>query len=320
MVVYLHSYYLEGEQYPVSQYIQYFLGGGICGVANYMFFLISGYLYFQNINCYTSFKQKIKKRIKSLLIPYLLWNVIFLLWYIILALIPALQEKFVNDSIISKLVQVTWYEGLYMIFIKPAAFQLWFLRDLMVFVLISPIIYWLMNRLKVLFLVILLLASMLESTCGFLAMFVLGGYLSFKNIDIEQLTFKLRDLLPLFILVYIVGAIVYPLHVDWLKHLYVFIYAFGIISLWCLYDIFGLGKAVWYEPFLGYGFFIYCFHIPFFNILKKLNLMVLGESQMSLIALYFINPIIAVVLIVFIAKLLQRIIPKFYLVLTGYRK
>lgn len=48
--------------------------------------------------------------------------------------------------------------------------------------------------------------------------------------------------------------------------------------------------------------------------------MFLGESQINLIVLYIINPIIAVASIVLIAKLLQRLMPNVYLVLTGYRK
>lgn len=320
MVVFLHSYYLEAEQYPVSRYIQDFVGGGICGAANYMFFLISGYLFFHNIGDFLSIKQKMRKRVQSLLVPYILWNVIFLLWYFVLGLIPTLSEKFVNGSIITKLTVAPWYEGLYMVFVMPAAFQLWFLRDLMIFVVLSPVLYWLMLRLKSLFPVILIGGSMIEPTLGFLAMFVLGGCLSVKEVEIDSLAVKLKRVLPLFLLLYIIGAIVYPFHIDWLKPFHALIYLSGIISLWCLYDVLNVGKFCWYKSFLGYGFFIYCFHIPFFNIVKKLNLMILGESQINLVILYFVNPIIAVALIILIAKLLQRLMPQGYLVLTGYRK
>ena len=320
MVVYLHSYYLEGEKYPLSRYIQDFIGGGICGVANYMFFFISGFLYYQNVCDYRSFNQKIKKRTRSLLVPYVLWNVIFLVWYIVLGVIPALAEKFVNGSIITKLTDVPWYEGLYMVFVMPAAFQLWFLRDLMIFVLLSPALYWMIIRLRSIFPALLLLGSMLEPTIGFLAMFVLGGCLSVKEVEIDSLTVKLKRVLPLFLLLYIIGAIVYPFHIDWLKPFHALIYLSGIISLWCLYDMMNVDKYHWYESLLGYSFFIYCFHIPFFNIVKKLNLFILGESQIHIVILYFLNPIIAITLIIVVAKLLQRVMPNIYLVLTGYRE
>lgn len=320
MVVYLHSYYTEGEQYPISRYLQDFIGGGICGAANYMFFLISGYLFFHNIGDFLSIKQKMRKRVQSLLVPYILWNVIFLFWYFVLGLIPSLSDKFVNGSIIIRLMNVSWYEGLYEIFVMPAAFQLWFLRDLMIFVSLSPVIYWMIIRLKSLFPLMLLLGSLFEPTVGFLAMFVLGGYLSVKEIYIDDLTMRLKRVLPIFLLVYIIGAVVYPLHIDWVKPFHACIYLSGIISLWCLYDVFSISKVRWYEPFLGYSFFIYCFHIPFFNIVKKLNIMILGAGQTNLILLYFVNPIITITIIVLIAKLFQRVTPNVYLVLTGYRK
>ena len=70
---------------------------------------------------------------------------------------------------------------------------------------------------------------------------------------------------------------------------------------------------------LGYSFFIYLFHEPVFNIIKKIGLMVLGVHEWSLILLYLINPLIMCAIAIMVAKLLQRFVPKVYSVLVGGR-
>lgn len=46
-----------------------------------MFCIISGYLFFQGLNTVDCFKEKyklkLKSRVRTLLVPYLLWNIIF---------------------------------------------------------------------------------------------------------------------------------------------------------------------------------------------------------------------------------------------------
>lgn len=46
MVVWIHSYYTEGEKYLSTRFLMSFIGEGMCLVAVPMFYLISGYLFF----------------------------------------------------------------------------------------------------------------------------------------------------------------------------------------------------------------------------------------------------------------------------------
>ena len=60
----------------ISNYIQIYLGKTLTPAAVSTFFVISGYLYFANVTDFNRdvYITKTKKRIKSLIIPYLLWN------------------------------------------------------------------------------------------------------------------------------------------------------------------------------------------------------------------------------------------------------
>ena len=86
MVVYIHSYYLEEEnRYPIALGLQNIMSGwGLCCVGNTAFFLLSGFLFFNGILSAQDCFLKMKKRVHSLLVPYLIWNVIFILWYVVL--------------------------------------------------------------------------------------------------------------------------------------------------------------------------------------------------------------------------------------------
>ena len=68
-----------------------------------------------------------------------------------------------------------------------------------------------------------------------------------------------------------------------------------------------------------YSFFIYLFHEPVFNIIKKLGLKILGISNSSLIILYFVNPLIMAVLSVSVAWALKKYLPKIYSIVVGGR-
>ena len=140
MVVYIHSYYTEAEGSPSVLFVQKFVGSGVCRIANCLFFCISGYLFARNINSIKDVLNKQKKRFKTLILPYVLWNLIFVLWYVALENIPIINDFCNSRGILEKYLNQPFIESLSDLFITPAAFQLWFVRDLLAMLLVSPVI------------------------------------------------------------------------------------------------------------------------------------------------------------------------------------
>lgn len=70
---------------------------------------------------------------------------------------------------------------------------------------------------------------------------------------------------------------------------------------------------------LGYSFFIYLFHEPVFNIIKKIPIRLFGDSEPVLVLLFLINPIIMAAVAVVTAKVVQKCLPKLYSILVGGR-
>ena len=322
MVLYIHSYYLEGEQYQGALAVQRFFGGiACCGTANRLFFFLSGILFFMGVMQVKDCFGKMKKRIKSLLIPYLIWNIIFVLWYVVLFFIPGVKS-FVNSDIMSNFD--TLWNGIKFLWIAPASFPLWFLRDLMCIVVLSPIIFLFIKYLRIWGVLLFLIVSLYFQNSG--TFFVLGAAVSMLS-SFEKLEKYLS--LP----VVIVSSILFVIACSYVclqSEDYVVpsilnnIMAYtGMIMIWRGYDYIAKGrilskKSFWYG-IMGYSFFIYLFHEPTFNIIKKIPLRVLGDSEPVVIFFFLINPIIMAFVAIGIAKCLQKIIPSVYSVLVGGR-
>ena len=111
-------------------------------------FFISGYLFFKTgqftLDIYVS---KLIRRIQSLFVPYLLWNLLYLLLAIIIGLfaskVPIIGIPF-DDLSFTDALKAFWSIALIPsgnTIAAPIAVQFWFVRDLMVAMVCSPIIY-----------------------------------------------------------------------------------------------------------------------------------------------------------------------------------
>ncbi len=137
MVIFLHSYNIFGhatfnfreDSYFsfINIFIQNMISQGLSRIAVPIFFIISGFLFFQNFNI-SSYKDKLFKRVYTLLIPYLFWTSLGVLIYFILQSTPIISKFFTTDLIknlsMKELVVSTW--------INPKIYPLWFLRDLII--------------------------------------------------------------------------------------------------------------------------------------------------------------------------------------------
>ncbi|EGF53276.1 acyltransferase family protein [Bacteroides fluxus] len=107
------------------------------------FFFLSGYFFFKKENLkfnLSDYKIKIKKRVTTLLIPYIIWCLIALLLkmgYIFL--------KTGNLSTLNGIIPIAksfiFYNGT-IIYPFPINGPLWYIRDLIIITLFSPIIFW----------------------------------------------------------------------------------------------------------------------------------------------------------------------------------
>lgn len=339
LVLYIHTYYNEGEKYESCMFLVSLFGQGISYIAVPLFYLISGYLFFlgtesKPINVVFG---KQKKRIRTLLVPYLIANALNLLFYLMLPCvaryIPAIQPLIAHNLLES--AGNGWIDKLYFSFYSgPIAFQLWFVRDLMVLVILSPLLYYILRfacRSKLGCILLLCLLSPLayfRPTAFLWAMgwFCIGGlivmnpYISITNCC----KWKPLGLLSIvlcfcFVLVNAISCI--GLIDFWVRPAWIIIS--GIIGIWIIYDCLFMesrqaGVKLLNLRIYGYTFFIYLIHEPFINIFKKLPLLI-SNTEWMIDFCYLIIPIVFAIIAMVVGAVLQKMFPKFYSTFTGGR-
>lgn len=332
MVIYIHMFYAEGVDMHYLAAVQNFIGNGLCRIAVPLFFTISGYLFFLKINDgITTIFHKMRKRVKTLLIPYILANSFTFVFYAILNLIalkiPAI-DRVVNfkvfDTIGSNIAEILKF-----IYISPPiAFQLWFVRDLMLIILFSPLIYICLRYLtnnkygNIIFFaseIILFAVGIFNGYLATLAWFSFGGYLAMSpRFDIANT--DRRYCIP-FTIAYIGLCVVHalnPLPESFAR----IIPIFGIPAVWLTYDVIAYKRQIirhhLFRAMVGYTFFVYLLHEPMLNIFKKLPLL-LDRSEMTLIGSYLIIPPLFIVIAFCVGGGMKQLLPRFYSIYTGNR-
>lgn len=331
LVLYIHS---EFHDYPheilgmkINHILQNTISGMIGQCAVPLFYMISGYLFFLNTEKgITSITRKIKKRIKTLLIPFIIACLFFPLFYLLIEIIPG-TDRFINsqNDFSSNFQQPIGYI-LVSLFYKtpggtsPWAFQLWFLRDLIIVVAISPILFYIRQRIRKEFILVVLFLLYFTKTNIFpyaaCFWFMLGDtYLTKLN----QL--KTQWILPLFICTSIIEFFFVKKTSFFLS---VPIEIIGVACIWNIYDnivhtTFKLDNHTLLKIFSGFTFFIYLYHEPSLNIVRKIIVVICGQTSLGFAISYLISPWIFAICAVFIGFILKKTLPHFYSIIVGGR-
>lgn len=168
------------------------LSQGICRIAVPCFFFFSGFLFFTKLRDWDTqvWLDKIRKRGRTLLVPFLLWNVLALLvgfgygW-----LRSRVNPVIVPESLLETLQSNGWLNIFWAsTYGCPVDYPLWFIRDLILFVAATPLVWLLVTKCRiwgvsVLFVIFGLTGSRdLEG----LFYFVLGAYFQLEAVDFLQ--------------------------------------------------------------------------------------------------------------------------------------
>lgn len=356
------------------------MGANIAGVIMYSFshiftqiavpsfFLISGFLFFKGLEQWNGavWKRKMKSRVSSLILPYILWVTIFALVNFARQVLPTLNSVNWLEATGAWLNEQGGYANLYwssslwvagdknlwgesLIMSGPLPFHLWFLRDLVVLVLLTPVFYWLFKRnenhkMSLLAIATLSILAFLYFTqtqspirgVSFSSIFYfgLGAFLSINSFQLTNDALKM--VLPSCVISVSLFAALVPLDgafTHWGTILFPFYAFFTIITLSALTRKYVTKGGKNYTASLeSTSFFVYVIH-PFFlgvtwALLSKVVCMIFSLDDVTTIAfanqhpivvllMFFGKIIIAIVISVFIYKILVRISPGFVKLICG---
>lgn len=290
-----------------------------------LFFFISGYLYFVDFDISSNFSfckylNKQKKRIRSLLVPYLSWNLIVLLLYSFVQLsINKNNDTFSNDGY-KFILDYTWLD-----FIKafvaldstgfPIDGPIWFIRDLFFVTFFTPFIFYGIKYLNWFFVMIVLYIG---SFPGFPAFFVYGAtfaLLAPKFLNCVSTTDKVIHICLFVISLSIVSYLYFSDKTcelyDSAKEIFLLTGVLAYIS-W--------GDKLYSSNMLSNcSFFVFASHKPIMVIIRRLFFNLFHpENEIILILLQFLIPIIVIAICVLLFLFIKKKLPVLAF-LNGYR-
>ena len=337
-VVYIHAYFTAissnagiigtEDLNAVTDFIRIILSQGVARIAVPLFFLISGYLFFANFRwSHQTFARKVYTRTRTLLLPFLFWNLVVLAFYALMQAIPPFRPYFTGSTaVISELSLVEFFNVILGIKGYPIAYHFWFIRDLMVMVLLSPLIAVILRFAALPFLLILY-GTWVSGTWPIyipdnagLLFFSAGALCAIKGQSLFAFDrFGLIAFLAL-IPIFLVDTIWHTAGFNIFWHrtgLIVGVIASLYITKWALpFDsakqtLLRLGDA---------SFFVYAAHEPLLIVVRILAYKFIPiTTPYTVLAIYLGLPVLVMTLLVYAHGKLNQRFPRFLSVVTGGR-
>ncbi len=288
-------------------------GLGCCAVP--MFFFISGFILFKKNEQY---KVLIQKKLHSLVIPFLLWTFINIIFFVIIN---------GNFSVLKSLTLYEWEKvvlGYGNEYTNPLLGTFWFMRDLIIISLISPIIVFLIKKFPVEygFAIVILLFNKIEFISFYerigtgLCFFSLGGYAAMYEYVFMRVLKKANIIL--LIVLFIINFIFIENFVC--SRILVFVSSFIFFK----FADFIIKNNEGYELLKKcsiYSFFLYASHFMVFTGFIELGWLRLFPMTNALFQLFdfFGIALVKIILFTFIGISLRKICPPAFRLLNGGR-
>jgi surface polysaccharide O-acyltransferase-like enzyme len=292
----------------------------IARVAVPMFFIFSGYLLYLKES---SFKTILKKKSRSILLPYFLWTILYMGWALIIQNNP-FRISFASPE--QRLLNWNWIQwvqafiggpsretGILGLIRAPYVVPLWFLRDLFVLSLLFIVIKKLVDKLPFAVLTVTFILWISETQLYIvspeaLIFFIFGYYAVKYNLNIGHLDkIRLAELSAVYIIT--IGMELFgDSHFPIIHKLNIII---GIVFFFKVSYYFIRNDKVykcllWLE---GYEFFVYAFHAFVLGYVLKITCMIIPLEGGFILLQYFSGVIISTALCIVCGAILKTILP-----------
>ena len=296
-----------------------------------LFFFIAVFLFFYKLKnfSFNEYNSNLYKRIKSLLIPYIIWNfIVIIIFYLIDLYFPQFasgkHEPMQHISFKEFLLCFWNYDNTGL----PKCYQFWFIRDLMVvFFCLSPVIYFCIKKLKIFFVLLLGINWCFFEVVSFVglsstAMFfiTLGAYFGINKIDFIELIQKVKNkfiLLYFFISLIELVTTINDIKISYLHNINILI---GMLAVFSFTSILA-SKNIKMNPLcVRSTFFVYASHMVLLLIVQKLlaKLIPINGDVMATIW-YFLAGFITTVLCIGLYFISAKVLPKTTAIICGGR-
>ena len=322
---------LDPAQNQVATFVQSFVLFFFFSVVP-LLSMISGWLFFSfRDDAKAGLRSRIRRRFSSLYLPLVFWNVLFLAVLLLLFQANPANKLLAEMNIdLGSAGALDYVNAVFALTKHPIGFQFWFVRDLFVTVLVSPLLWLMLTRAPLLGAVFLGAAWLVGHDLWIffrpdvVFFFYLGGWIRLRGLPVEigaraTLVFlaayiamcAVRTLAP-----YVVDGDPFILQVMTRGMRLV-----GVLACWGLFQRIAptpIGGLV--ARFGGLAFFLHAAHYPLIAEVKLILWDLLpAETQPWMLVHYVVSVLITVALGIGLGLLLTRSAPKAFALLNGGR-
>lgn len=314
---------------------KYLISENISRVAVPIFFFISSILLYKKEFSYID---NLKKKIKTLMIPYVMCNTIWIVIFLILQNLSFTSVYFTSaNNLISNWDIIEWFNRYFYFNINestimyPFVFPLWFIRDLFIMNILSLIIKFLVDKLKFLFLIIILFIwcfniwipneyNLIYLNIQSVVFFTLGYYFVKYNISFENLN-RINCLYLGIVYIFILGiniALFYlNVRLDGIHRISILI---GVL-FWLRFSSYIVNsnlknKLMWFQQSI---MMIYLFHEFTLTMIRKILTKVLPQTIIIQLFEYIGAVVITIIITILLDRIIKKYFSNFYKIIVGGR-
>jgi fucose 4-O-acetylase-like acetyltransferase len=303
-----------------------------------IFFLISGYYFFYG-KAFTleAYKQKIKKRVRTLLVPYILWNTLLILVTLARKIAAVMLKGKPLSSITDYFSQHGWLDmywscqtwGSTTTWLGdeinpsnwgPILVPMWFMRDLMVVCLFAPLIYWLIRKCGKVYILVLFLVYLSKIwiylpgiSCTAFLFFSWGAFYAIHGKNMVEAFHKVRIPVCILYFLLLIPSIYYDgPYTPVGSYLYPFFVVSGVVTYINLAaEAMKRGWIRSHKTLSQSAFFIYGLHMIYvlFSTAKLFTILLPWNSWWIASLRYLLIPIVCVVICYGIYRAIMKWMP-----------
>ena len=332
-IVAYHARWIYGYSITYTSTVDQWLLNGYVDFANHLgfvsmtfFFFTSGFFFYNRLENMSGLKKKIKSRVNSLIVPFVLWNIALICYF-------SMKGE----------VELSLYNLCDYFFFEPLAGPLWYLLALFLLILVAPVFVYFKEKKKIntiLFLILITVCLLRLSgyiptimsykrwwwypnIISYLPFYLVGAYLGmyYPKLVLDN-TYADKKFSYIGLVLIVISFLLWNLHNS--ESMYAYYSFIELVGLWLLV------KADWFTKetpkVFSCSFYIYALHnqvlIPLYReysqrILYSLDISVSG-AQMILVKIIELFTIVIICLgLKFLAKIIFS--DKIYYGLTGGR-
>lgn len=288
---------------------------GIFNMVMPTFFLLSGFLYYKSF-VPAQYSNKMKKRVHTLIIPYLAWNTF---WMLVMAIMEALPNI---SAHINSMMRFTFnvnsiFRGVFLYQYNPS---FWFMAQIILYAIVSPLLYYILKKRYVggVFILLLFVIYVCNLKIPVIRMdgftwYVIGAYLAIHCFEIINYSIS-KEMAILALVILILSAVMYDFLPENVAVKFLFT-VFQLILFWCTVDLIKNVNVKWWVKI---HFYIYGLHQITQLCINWIICEVFPKSQFALIN-FFGGAFLTVVVCIVSAYILRRWLKPVWAIANGGR-